>query len=167
MKKHRNEMDIAYLNKIFKFDAESGVLVWRVSSARAQAGVVAGTVTREGYVSIGHKGTQYQAHRIVWAMHYGEWPSSDIDHINGVKSDNRISNLRLCNDIQNQRNVNKKCNGRHSKHKGVDRHKSRWRARIRTGDGKRLDLGYFHTEEEAAAAYAEAARKFHGEFARL
>jgi hypothetical protein len=163
----KNRLEIDYLKKIFRCNSEIGELRWRLETPRVTAGQLAGTVNKEGYVVVGHKYVQYRVHRIIWAMHYGEWPDHQIDHINGIKTDNRIDNLRPCNDSQNQRNVKKKSIGKHSKHKGVDLHQGRWRARIRPGDGTRLDLGYFTTEEDAAAAYAEAAAKFHGEFARV
>lgn len=100
-------------------------------------------------------------------MHYGEWPSDDLDHINMCKTDNRIINLRQCNDTLNSFNRPKKDDARHSQYKGVDLHKGRWRARIRPGDGTRIELGHFATEDQAAEAYREAAKKYHGEFARF
>ena len=164
---HDKELEIDYLKKIFRCNSEIGELRWCTSIGRVSAGMIAGCITDDGYRAVGHKGFIYMAHRIIWAMHYGEWPDHQIDHINGIKDDNRICNLRPCNDSQNQRNVKKKSTGKKSKHKGVDFHQGRWRARIRPGNGTRLDLGYFATEEEAAAAYAEAAAEFHGEFARI
>ena len=151
----------------FEYVEPSGELLWRVNRGRARYGAKVGCLTPDGYLVVGFMKRVYRVHQIIWLLHYGEWPQSSIDHINGNKVDNRISNLRLCNDSQNQRNVGKKKTARHSKHKGVDLHKGKWRARIRPGDGTRIELGHFATEEQAADAYREAAKKYHGEYARL
>lgn len=163
----KKQIDLETLKKIFVCEAEQGELRWRVSSPRAAAGQLAGVVNSEGYRVVGYGGSKYRVHRIIWAMYYEAWPEGDLDHVNGIKTDNRISNLRPCTHGQNMQNCSKRVHARKSRHKGVDFHKGRWRARIRPGDGGRMDLGYFATEEEAAAAYAAAAEKFHGEFSRL
>lgn len=163
----KNRLEVDYLKKIFRCNAELGELRWRIETPRAAPGQLAGTINTEGYIVVGHNKVQYRAHRIIWAMHYGVWPDHQIDHIDGNKLNNCISNLRACDYFGNAQNVGKTARPSKSKYKGVDFHRGRWRARIRPGDGSRLDLGYFATEEEAAAAYAEAAAKFHGEFARL
>lgn len=124
------------------------------------------TLSNDGYIVIGILKNQYRAHRIAWYMHYGEWPSSDLDHANCVRTDNRISNLRLCDNSQNQANRRKHRGS--SSYKGVGLHKASglWRARIRK-NYRQIDLGYFKCEAEAGAAYAAAAKKIHGEFARI
>lgn len=162
-----NTHDIEDLRQKFTYDSETGIIRWKFRCGSAAAGSEAGCVNSEGYVVIRLSGRQYRAHRIAWALHYGEWPEEDLDHVNMCKTDNRISNLRPCNDSLNNRNRPKKSNGRHSRYKGVDLHKGKWRARIRPGDGTRIELGHFATEEQAAEAYSEAAKKYHGEYARL
>lgn len=90
-------------------------------------------------------------------------PTKQVDHINGNGLDNRRANLRLCDNRQN-------CQNRHnalgiSQYKGVGYHYGKWRARIGV-NGKRIHLGAYLTETEAALAYDAAARKYFGEFAR-
>ena len=106
-----------------------------------------------------------KAHRLAWFFVYGEWPQKQIDHINGNKSDNRISNLRLATASQNLSNKGiTKSNT--SGYKGVsfNRTKKKWMASIKVNK-KSINLGYFLTPEEASEAYKAAAIKHHGEFA--
>jgi hypothetical protein len=99
-------------------------------------------------------------------MTRGRWPEKQIDHINGIRDDNRPENLREASNAENQWNSRIK---RHNVcgYKGVQIIPStgRWRARIRT-NGHMRHLGCFETAEEAHLAYAEAADRFHGEFSR-
>lgn len=92
-----------------------------------------------------------------------------IDHINGDKTDNQINNLRMCLQKQNACNRGPWAKSMYSKYKGVSKDKRRkiqWVAKIMS-NRKTINLGYFEKEEEAALAYNEAARKYHGEFALL
>jgi hypothetical protein len=120
-----------------------------------------------GYRQIWFRGRQELEHRVAWFLHYGEWPSEFIDHINGVKNDNRISNLRLATPSQNLQNRGRPKNNT-SGRKGVSWIKfySKWQATIRVGK-KNIYLGRFSCIEKAADAYNAAALKYHGEFARL
>ena len=113
---------------------------------------------------INHK--MVAAHRVLWAMSTGSWPRNEIDHINGDPSDNRLSNLRECTSRQNKMNQAAHKDGR-SKFKGVNfsKYAGKWKAEIKIGPARR-HLGYFASEVDAAAAYDEAAREFHGSFAR-
>jgi hypothetical protein len=89
-----------------------------------------------------------------------------VDHINGDGLDNRrSSNLRLCNHSQNQANRGPSSNSR-SGIKGVWWHHQKWQAAIKI-DGRTIHLGYFDHAADAAAAYDQAAIKYHGEFAQL
>lgn len=158
----------AEVKSLIKYDPETGVLSWAVRRGSAHAGKVISTISNDGYIVVGINRRRYQAHRVAWVVHYGEWPDGDIDHINGDRADNRISNLRLCDDSQNQFNVSKKTGVFTSSYKGVGFHSrsKKWRARIRVRN-KRIELGYFDTQEEAYAAYCEASKIYHGEYGRV
>lgn len=112
---------------------------------------------RSGYTTL-------KLHRLITKPKSGE----QVDHINGNKLDNRRSNLRLCNNSQNQMNQSKKKGVFRSDYKGVcwKKQQGKWYARIGV-NYKRIHLGYFNTEKEAALAYNAAALKYFGEFARL
>jgi hypothetical protein len=120
--------------------------------------------TRKGYLQGRIRDGFYAAHRIAWAITYGEDPIIQIDHINGDKADNRISNLRLATPCENAQNRPRNVTNR-SGYKGV--HWSSlhgmWRARIRA-NGTMTCLGFFDDPESAHAAYCEAAQKYHGQF---
>lgn len=89
------------------------------------------------------------------------WPTISIDHINQVRDDNRIQNLREVSRSENQQNRGMSKNN-NSGFKGISWHKksNKWQAQIHF-QGKRQHLGLFHTPEEASAAYQAAAEKFH------
>jgi hypothetical protein len=126
-----------------------------------------GSVAPKGYRLLHINNVYYMEHRIAWLIVHGEIPAGmTIDHINGIKGDNRIANLRLATDCQNSCYRPRKSDNI-SGYKGVyQRENGRYRAVI-TVNKSRRSLGTFDTKEEAYAAYCEAARKLHGEFARL
>jgi hypothetical protein len=103
------------------------------------------------------------AHRLAWLYVHGEWPTGQIDHINGVKSDNRIQNLRPATCAENNRNV-VKSHRSVDLPRGVRRRGKRYEARIRDGE-RQVHLGSFATPEEASQSYQSAASKLHGAFA--
>jgi hypothetical protein len=108
----------------------------------------------------------YLAHRLAWAFVNGEFPKSDIDHVNGIKTDNRIENLRLATRSENQCNRGKHANNK-SGFKGVNWNQSvkKWAARCMV-NGKRTHIGYFDDVALAAAAYQQVAVSLHGRFFR-
>lgn len=149
------------VHAIFRYRA--GHLYWResLSGKHRVAGKVAGYVSADGYVKVEVGGKAQSAHRIVWLMHRGEWPSGDIDHINGDRADNRIGNLRDVTHRLNTQNRRKAVRGSCTGHLGVTLHQSgRFRARIRA-DGKLMSLGLYDTPQQAHAAYVVAKRRLH------
>lgn len=132
------------------------------------AGKLAGSDSPHGYTLVSLPGGgKTGAHRIVWLLAYGEWPSRQIDHINGDRDDNRLTNLRLATPSENRQNQKLHRDSR-TGFKGVslDKRRNKYMARITFG-GRQRSLGCFETAELAHAAYVAAARKHFGEFARL
>jgi len=152
-----------------KLRHEDGVLFWRVdANSNARAGCRAGSLSPSGYATVWLGGVNFRSHRIVWLLAHGEWPESDIDHINMNRADNRPSNLRLCTRSQNggNRMPNKvRKYGLMAKGVRLDKQSGKFQARIMC-NGKASHLGYFASESEAANAYNTAAEVNFGEFAR-
>jgi hypothetical protein len=151
------------LNEIFQYC--EGRLYWKISPhPRIKVGSEAGHYT-SGYLNVELFKKTWKAHRIVWIMHFGEIPEGMlIDHINGVGTDNRVSNLRLATRAENGRNAKKRRTSK-SKYKGVSWHarQGKWNAVIQV-DGVRHHIASFDTELEAHKAYCEVAEKIFGEF---
>jgi len=152
------DADIARLS----YDAESGFIRWKGDECPSRAGRMAGTIERNLYIRVMLSGKTYMAHRLAWYITYGKWPDSQIDHINGIRGDNRISNLREVNNSENQQNRRSPSENRSSGLLGASYHKNdrRWQAQIKI-DGKNRRIGGFDTAEQAHEAYIEAKRSLH------
>ena len=84
------------LHSLLRYESDTGVFTWRIrSNSRAAKDQRAGCLCKAlGYVLIGIDGKMYYAHRLAWLYVHGKWPGQVIDHINRVRNDNRICNLR-------------------------------------------------------------------------
>lgn len=167
--------DPALIREVLDYDPDTGILTWRArvngttgSSGRPSnfnarlAGSRAFTSKdRQGYHRGVIFGRDYKAHRVAWAIHYGEWPAGLIDHANGDPSDNRISNLRCVSASGNMRNRRLNRNNK-SGRVGVRqcRVTGNWIAHISV-DGEKIHLGHFPSFEAACERRAEAERQ-HG-----
>lgn len=150
------------LKELLEYDPETGVFVWKITRrGKAKAGARAGAINNNGYEHIWIDQIAYKSHRLAWLYVNGSWPARAIDHINRIKSDNRITNLREATKAQNGWNRGKNSNNT-SGYPGVSWHKTvgKWSARIRI-DSARKHLGYFDTPEEANAAYVRAKAEHH------
>ena len=131
------------------------------------AGKVAGGFNDEGYINICMRGILYRAHVIAWFYMTAEYPTTDIDHVDGDRKNNCFSNLRLASRSQNISNSKKSVNNT-SGYKGVcfSKRDGKFVAQIKCNK-KRYHLGYYNNPEEAHTAYCEAAKKFFGDYARF
>lgn len=158
----------ARLKEIVHYCSETGKFTWIMDRGGAWAGKSAGCDrnTKSGYIYIRIEERLYRAHRVAWLYVHGEWPTLHIDHINGVRDDNRIENLRLATQTQNLYNK-RACKNSKTGVKGVcwDSSTGRYQVKISI-NGRAKHIGRYDSVEEGAAAYAEASRKHHGEFSR-
>lgn len=157
---------------LLDLNVETGELRW--TSAASQGRLtqkVAGGIANNGYraIKIGRK--SHLAHRLVWLIVHGEWPAGQIDHIDGNRTNNAISNLRCVTAAQNKQNI--AVTGRKTLSglagatfiPGGSRRRDKWESRIKV-NGKSTHLGHFDTPEEAHAAYVSAKRQVHPYFSR-
>lgn len=149
------------IRHLFTYDKAIGHLVRNFKRGKALAGTFSSCTDRNGYIVIGVDGKIYKEHRLVWLYVNGEFPDGDLDHINRIKADNKIENLRCVNKCQNRENIdvhkNNKCGV-----KGVWLHNQsgKWCASIGK-NGKNIHLGSFNSIDEAAVAYKKAAEIYH------
>ena len=168
---------IKWLYECFELDADTGILVWKArpvhhfKAPRYQkrhhtlyAGKEVGNISSEGYrvVKVTWNGTrlEWKQHRVIWAMHYGQWPTKNIDHIDGNKANNAITNLREVTAQENSKNSRMPKNNT-SGHVGVNFNKQsgKWKAYIKVS-GKWVYLKTYANIEDAIAARQAAEIKY-------
>lgn len=124
-----------------------------------------GTLNGDGYRIASYKTKRYGVHRIIWLLKTGSWPDKEIDHENGIRDDNKWSNLRPATSAQN--GINKpRFKNNSSGYRGVSWQKlmNKWEARIMF-QKKTMVLGYYETKEDAYYAYCSKCVELYGEFA--
>jgi hypothetical protein len=170
----RDYLTFERVREVVDYDPQTGILIWRQRPDTSRlgktwntkyAGKEASIIDNRGYRTLSIDNRPYRAHQIAFLYTFKQWPNK-LDHIDGNPLNNRISNLRPATDFQNTWNQRRRTNNG-SGFKGVSFFKPRrtWRARI-THYGKEICLGYYNTPEVAHAAYAKAADKYFGKFAR-
>lgn len=154
----QNEL-ISRIKNHLHYDSATGKLTWLKTTGRQVAGRPGGSPNGSGYIQIKIFGVMYVAHRLAWAMHYGVWPRLQIDHINHVRDDNRIENLREATNKENSRNVSVR-RGSSLGVLGVSFNKGHgyYEAHI-TINRKKKHIGWFMTMDEAMSARKEAEKK--------
>lgn len=180
LEQRRDSMTFEQISKLLRYDSGNGRLFWLPRTPDQFAGTEGRTAEhacanwnskfsgKEAFTATnGHgyrRGTifnrRYQAHRIVWLLHYGKWPAADIDHINGDRADNRLINLRSVSRAENAKNQR----ARITNTSGVlgvswDKQTGKWRVSIQI-EGQTRKIGRFPDIESAAAARKAADLRF-------
>lgn len=162
MRELKSDLTAARLREVMSYDPKTGTFERRIHGAWNAKGSAHAKPVR-GYVRLHVDGRQYFAHRLAWLYIYGCWPRQWIDHINGVRSDNRIENLREADSLLNRENQHvARSDNQSSGVLGVhwSAYHNKWKAHIRVC-GKLRHLKYCATIEEAQSVYVEAKRRLH------
>lgn len=153
------------LQSVLSYDEETGIFKWLIdASTRARSGSVAGTVDCDGYTVIRISGVGYKAHRLAWLYVHGFWPEKAIDHINQLKRDNSIRNLREASVSENNQNITPPNSCSTSGLRGVSwfEQYGKWKGTFQIL-GKKFFVGYFDDKHEAyeAVQVARLRRQYH------
>ena len=155
---------IAELREWINYDPDTGVLTWKRSRGCVKAGDPCQRAHPNGYIRLAFKGRELYAHRVAFALHHGRWPDPHVDHINRIKTDNRMRNLREATQSNNLCNASMRKNNS-SGHRGIcwrAKHQ-RWLARVTlNGESRAKETSSLAT----AIKWVEQQRaELHGEFA--
>lgn len=159
-------MNTDNLIDLFCYDPLTGLIYWKANGKGRVKKRPAGTLLKSGYIGICVGKKRFQAHRIAWIVFYGKEPVDQIDHINGIKTDNRIINLREATNSQNGKNLSlSKRNKSGTKGVCFEKFTKSWRSYIKV-NGKYINLGRFKTINDAIIARQNAEKKYFGEWNR-
>ena len=161
------ELTAEHLRRILLYDPHTGLWKWkeRGKGKPLKPDWWPGTKMAKGYYAIGISRWPRYVHRLAFLYMTGKWPSEEVDHIDGDRSNNRWANLREATHSQNKQNTGRRGHNT-AGFRGVYHHRDGgWVARIKIGE-KRVSLGYFATPEEASRAYETAAAHAFGEYYR-
>jgi hypothetical protein len=154
-------LTIEELRRKMDYDPDTGKLTWRELRNSKRIGEEAKSLDVGGYVQVSFGvGKIAKGHRLAWAHYNGEWPDGHIDHINGVRNDNRIANLRVVTNAINCQNKRKALPTSKTGILGVVKVGERYQANIHY-DRKKRYLGTYSTPEEAHEVYIQAKRQLH------
>lgn len=154
------------LKSLLHYNPETGIFTkpaYIGSQGRHFGGQVRGHTRKDGYICIHINGKSHLSHRLAWLYVHGYTPDFFIDHIDHVKSNNSIANLRECSRAENYQNqIKPKSHNKSSQYLGVtfDKKNNKFRAQIGL-NGKNIKLGRFNTEEEAYQAYVAKKNEIH------
>lgn len=159
--KNHSSITAEAVRAALSYDPDTGLFLWIKAGPGVTVGAPAGHADSCGYLQIKFSQKICRVHRLAWLYVYGSWPEGQLDHINGIRTDNRIANLRKATNSENGQNRALQRNST-SKHAGVHFHKRhrKWRAQIQV-NGDKKHLGYFDCIEQAIAARAKAKAEMH------
>ena len=157
---------------VLRYDSLTGLVTWAKDCGGKDGkiykkGAEAGSLTH-GYREVGYNYNKYKIHRVAWFLHHGTIPEGEVDHINHIRDDNRIANLRDIPREDNRRNLTKKAN---NKSGCTNVYFAKWANKYRVGirvEGKKKHIGYYKDYDEAVQASKDAKIKYgfhanHGE----
>lgn len=156
----KDDITADFVRQILHYDKNTGDFFWKISRGNqyTKPGMKAGFKDTYGHLGIEINGKRYLSHRLAWLYVFGHWPKNQIDHINRIRDDNKLSNLRdveILENLQNKGNYKNNTSG----YKGVVINKSgKFIAQI-TNNGKSKYIGSYKTPQEASAAYQDAFEK--------
>lgn len=148
--------------ELLSYDEANGLIYWKTSGSGRLLDRPAGSLETNGYYSVCINGIRLKLHRVIWLLHYGRWPEKFIDHIDGDKTNNRISNLREATTRQNGWN-RKSSKANTSGHRGVRQRYGKWHAVI-TYNGEEIRIGSFQTFEDAVTARIQKEIELYGDY---
>lgn len=160
------DLTVEMVTKLLSYNSETGEFRWNERrGGKSMAGSLAGSLKPSGYLLINIYGNRYRAHHLAWFMTYGEFPAM-LDHVNGDRADNRISNLRIASASQNMMNrrVSDKCSSG-IKNVVVDSRTGFYRVEVSIPEGK-FESKTIKTLSEAEALAKKVRAALHGEFSK-
>lgn len=170
MSRCKNTITAEQARERLLYNPYTGEFTWLLHRNSNMIDRIAGCVDTRGYtritLTIDGRKQAFGAHRLAWLITHGRWPKDQLDHINGIRTDNRILNLRECTQAENNANT-KLYKNNQSGVKGVcwEPDRKRWAAYIRE-DKKLRRIGRFKTKEEAISARKQAFEDYYHEFCR-
>ena len=149
-------------HELLSYDPLTGVFRWKKPGYPRRPDLVAGTLAQNGYMVIKVNQRRLAAHRLAWLLSYQEWPAGEVDHIDGDRANNCLSNLR---EVTRAGNCENQRRARADSTTGVlgafwEPRRGRFFSRIGVSH-KTVFLGYYNTAEDAHQAYLQAKRRLH------
>ena len=153
-------LTVEEVRRRLSYDPITGALTRKVARNSNLIGKETKSIDASGYIQVNIGGTICKGHRLAWFIYYGKWPDGHIDHVNGIRNDNSISNLREVTNAINCQNKRSPLPSNKLGVLGVSYNKGAYRAAVML-NRKQHHLGRFSTVEEASAAYVAAKRLIH------
>lgn len=150
------------LREILDYSPDTGIFIWKIKTTNSiHVGDIAGHRSYDGYSRIKTDKFLYLSHRLAWLYIYGDWPKKYLDHINGLRHDNRLVNLRECTNSENMQNSGtRKDNTTGITGVSFDATNNKWRVQIKVNK-KSISIGRFDTLPDAIEKRQQAKQKYH------